>query len=394
MFVFTFSMAMPLASFGVFLPVLSQALGWSRGAISLALTINLVVGGVAAFGVGALVDRYGPRWVLALSVSGAGAAYALASTTRTLGEFYLWLGLLVGVGTSSNYVLAATTVSRWFERGRGLALGIVLTGLNLGFMAGGPTAAWLIDAFGWRTAYVLLGAMLWCVTVPVTLCVRFPEPGAAGRGRPAAATPAGHAGSPGLALSDALRDRRLWYLTTSWVLSGLVYMMLGVHIVAHAKDQGAGLEASAWLLTSLGLGSAAGRLAGGALADRRGAVVVVWGGFALQVLALLGLLGGLSPAVAHVLLALFGLGWGGADTVVAKVTPDAFGLRAIASIMSILNFGWRFGAGVGPAAAGFIHDATGSYRVAFAAAAVLLLLSTVLVSGAAASRRAMMAGAR
>jgi MFS family permease len=390
MFVFTFSMAMPLASFGVFLPVLSEALGWSRGAISLALTINLVVGGVAAFGVGALVDRYGPRWVLALAVGGAGAAYACASTTRSLWEFYLWLGILVGIGTSSNYVLAATTVSRWFDRGRGLALGIVLTGLNLGFMAGGPTAAWLIEVVGWRAAYIWLGVMLWGITVPVTVCVGTPAPGA-GVIRPgpsASRAAANPAPAPGLSLSDAMRDRRLWYLTTSWVLSGLIYMMLAVHIVAHARDTGADLESSAWLLTSLGLSSAAGRLAGGALADRQGAHVVVWGGFALQALALLGLLAGLPPAAVYVLLALFGLGWGGADTVVAKVTPDAFGLRAIASIMSILNFGWRCGAGIGPAAAGFIHDATGSYTIAFACAAVLLLLSAVLLSGASPSRHA------
>jgi MFS family permease len=191
-----------------------------------------------------------------------------------------------------------------------------------------------------------------------------------------------------------MRDRRLWYLTTSWVLSGLIYMMLAVHIVAHARDTGADLERSAWLLTSLGLSSAVGRLAGGALADRQGTAAVVWGGFALQGLALVGILAGLPAAVLYVLLALFGFGWGGADTVVAKVTTDVFGLRAIASIMSILNFGWRFGAGIGPAAAGFVHDATGSYTIAFASAAALLLLSTVLLSSAASSRRAMMAGAR
>jgi MFS family permease len=396
MFLFTFSMAMPLASFGVFLPVLAQAMGWSRGAISAALTINLVAGGLAAFGIGALVDRYGPRWVLTLAVGGAGAAYACAATTRSLWEFYLWLGLLVGVGTSSNYVLASTTISRWFDRGRGLALGIVLTGLNLGFMAGGPAAAWLIEAFGWRAAYVALGAMLWGITMPVTLCVRLPAPGA-GAGDSTRGTSSAAAAAPdpsGGALSDALRDRRLWYLTVSWVLSGLIYMVLAVHIVAHARDAGADLEGSAWLLTSLGLSSAAGRLAGGALADRQGTAAVVWGGFALQGLALLGILAALPAAALYLLLALFGLGWGAADTVVAKVTADVFGLRAIASIMSILNFGWRLGAGVGPAAAGFAHDATGSYTIAFACSLLLLLVSTVLLARAAPPRRAMMAGAR
>jgi MFS family permease len=390
LFVFTFSMATPLATFGVFLPVLSQAFGWSRGAISLALTIHLIVGGFAAFGVGALADRHGPRVVLAGTVALAGAAYGLAATVGALWEFYLWMGLAVGVGTSGNYVLAATTVARCFEQGRGLALGIVLTGLNLGFMTGGPVAAWLIDAFGWRGAYVVLGAMVACVAVPATLCIRLPAAfagsGLAGAERaawlPATGRAAPGSTPPGLALREAVRDRRLWCLTGSWLLGGLVYMMLAVHVVPYALDAGTSLERAAWLLTGLGLASAAGRLLCGALADRQGARLVVWSCFALQLLALVGLLAGLPPSVLPVLVMLLGLGWGGADTVVAKLTPDIFGLRAIGSVMSILNLGWRVGAGLGPAAAGFVHDATGSYAAAFSAAAVGLLASVLLLTSA------------
>ena len=144
LFLVTCGMAIPLAAYGVFLPVLSEALGWSRGAVSIALSINLLVGGLAGFGIGALADRYGPRVMLVLTVILAGAAFALVSLVDALWQLYLFVGLLGGIGTSSFYLLSATTIARWFKERRGLALSLVLVGFNLGYVSAGPLAAWLI----------------------------------------------------------------------------------------------------------------------------------------------------------------------------------------------------------------------------------------------------------
>src|SRR5216684_1403309 len=126
-------------------------------AISTALSINLVLGGLAGLGIGALSDRHEPRVLLVPTAVLAGAGFALVSTVGALWQLYFFVGVLGGLGMSSFYLLSATTVAHWFEERRGLALALVLVGFNLGYIGGGPLAAWLIAAAGWRGAYALLG---------------------------------------------------------------------------------------------------------------------------------------------------------------------------------------------------------------------------------------------
>ncbi|HXH82986.1 MAG TPA: MFS transporter, partial [Candidatus Tectomicrobia bacterium] len=152
----TFGISTPLGAYGVFLPVLGEAFGWSRGAISAALSVNLLLSGVAGFAIGALADRHGPRAILAATVVLAGAAFALVSAVDALWQLYLLVGLVGGLGMSGFYLLAAATVTRWFDERRGLALALVLIGFNLGYTCAGPLAAWLIAGFGWRLAYAVL----------------------------------------------------------------------------------------------------------------------------------------------------------------------------------------------------------------------------------------------
>ena len=150
LFVVTYGISTPLAAYGVFLPVLAETFGWSRGALATALSINLVLGGLAGFGVGALADRHGPRVMLVVTAALAGAAFALVATVGALWQLYLFVGVLGGIGMSSFYLLAAATVSHWCEERRALAIALVLVGFNLGYSSAGPLAAWLIADLGWR----------------------------------------------------------------------------------------------------------------------------------------------------------------------------------------------------------------------------------------------------
>jgi MFS family permease len=84
------------------------------------------------------------------------------------------------------------------------------------------------------------------------------------------------------------------------------------------------------------------------------------------------------PWLAAVVLTAFGFGFAGADTVVVKIVPDVFGLRGLGAIMGLLTFAWRCGAALGPATAGFVYDATGSYAVPFGATPIVLVLSFLL----------------
>jgi MFS family permease len=388
LFVVTFGISTPLAAYGVFLPVLAEAFGWSRGAISTALSINLVLGGLAGLGIGALADRHGPRVLLAPTVALAGAAFALVSTVGALWQLYLFVGVLGGVGMSSFYLLSATTVARWFDERRGLALALVLVGFNLGYISGGPLAAWLIAEAGWRVAYALLGGGSGVITMLAALCVRLPRPSEAAALRlPSLLTGAAdvpHRG--GATLRDALADPRQWCLNVAWLLLGGLAFMITVHIVPFARDQGVSLAGASLALSAYGIGSVVGRVAAGAMSDRIGTVTTMRIAYVVQALALLTLLWLPSREALFGSLAAFGAGFAAADTMIAKVIPDVFGVRAIGAIMGLLTLGWRSGAALGPAVGGFLYDLSGSYAVPFGAAPGVVILSWALFAIATSGR--------
>jgi MFS transporter, OFA family, oxalate/formate antiporter len=376
LFIVTFGISTPLAAYGVFLPVLAETFGWSRGAIATALSINLLIGGLAGFGIGALADRHGPRLMLVATVALAGTAFALVGTVTALWQLYLFVGILGGVGMSSFYLLTAATVAHWFDDRRGLALALALVGFSLGYITAGPIAAALIARVGWRAAYAWLGGGCGVLTLLAALTVRLPR--AADRRRSRAVAPGGAVpvpAAPNVTLRAALTDPRQWYLNGSWLLLGGVALMISVHVVPFARDQGISLAGASLTLTAYGLGSVVGRLASGAVSDRLGTFVTIRAGYTIQIVALLTLW--LVPSRDAVLtsMVLFGIGFAAADTMVTKVIPDVFGVRAIGAIMGVLALGWRAGAALGPAAAGFLYDATSSYTVPFAAAPVAVLTS-------------------
>jgi MFS family permease len=374
LFVVTYGISTPLAAYGVFLPVFADAFGWSRGAIATALSINLLLGGVAGFVIGALADRHGPRLMLMVTVTLAGTAFALVGTVQALWQLYLLVGVLGGVGMSSFYLLAAATVSHWFDERRGLALALVLVGFNLGYITAGPLAAWLIDGFGWRWAYALLGSGCGAITLAAASTVRLPRPAetVALRRAPVAGAPAA---GPGVTLRAALADPRQWCLNVCWFLLGGLALMLSVHVVPFARDLGLSLASASLALTAYGLGSVTGRVGAGLVSERLGAFTIIRAGFVVQILALAALLWVSSGEALMAALVAFGIGFAAADTMITRVIPDVFGLRAIGAIMGILTLGWRCGAAVGPAAAGFLYDATGAYAIAFGVAPGVVIVS-------------------
>ena len=374
LFVVSYGISTPLAAYGVFLPVLAEHFGWSRGAISAALSVNLLVGGVAGFGVGALADRRGPRLLLVLTVVLAGTAFALVSVVTALWQLYLLIGILGGIGMSSFYLLSTATVTHWFDERRGLALALVLVGFNLGYISGGPLAAWLITNMGWRAAYCVLGGGCGLLSFCAAVTVRLPRPS---ERRDLLRAAPGRVGA-GVTLRQSLADPRQWGLNLSWLLLGGLAIMISVHAVPFARDRGVSLADASLALTAYGIGSVAGRLTAGFISDRVGTRLTINVAYVLEIVALLALLWFPSRAALLASLVLFGAGFAASDTMVAKVIPEVFGVRAIGAIMGILTLGWRLGAAIGPATAGFLYDLTGSYTVPFGAAPVAVALSWLL----------------
>jgi OFA family oxalate/formate antiporter-like MFS transporter len=378
LFVVTYGISTPLAAYGVFLPVLQEYFGWSRGAIATALSMNQLVGGLAGFAVGALADRRGPRVLLAGTVALAGAGFALVSVVHALWQLYFLVGLIAGVGMSSFYLLSTATVTHWFDEQRGLALAFVLVGFNLGYITGGPLAAWLITKFGWRAAYYILGSGCGLITTLAALTVRLPHPSERWElnrsARELGATRA-TATTSGATLRESFADPRQWALNLSWMLLGGLAVMIAVHAVPFARDQGVSLAGASLALTAYGVGSVIGRLGAGMVSDRLGTRVTIEAAYVLEILALVALLWVPWRGMLLASLVAFGVGFAAADTMVAKLIPEVFGLKAIGAIMGMLTLGWRLGAAVGPAAAGFLYDLTGSYNVPFGIAPVVVAVS-------------------
>ena len=372
LFTVTFGVSTPLAAFGVFLPVFAETFGWSRGAISTALSVNLLLGGVAGLLIGTLADRSGPRVTLVSTVLLAGVAFSLASTVTALWQLYLLVGVLGGIGMSSFYLLSTTTVTRWFSERRGFALALVLVGFNLAYITAGPLAAWLIAKVGWRAAYALLAGTCGLVTMVAALTVRLPR--AVETPSPGAAAISASAG-PNVTLADALVDPRQWYLNISWLLLGALTLMISVHIVSFAHDQGISLAQASLALTAYGVGAVAGRIGSGIVSDWIGTFTTIRLSYVVQLLGLATLLWLSSLEALLLSLLLLGIGFASADTMLAKAVPEVFGTRALGAILGVLNLGWRFGAALGPVSAGFLYDATGAYTIPFGAAPVVVLVS-------------------
>ena len=390
LFTVTYGVSTPLAAYGVFLPVFAETFAWSRGAISTALSVNLLLGGVAGFAIGALADRHGPRVMLVVTVILAGCAFALVSTVHALWQLYLLVGVLGGIGMSSFYLLSTTTVTRWFDEHRGLALALVLVGFNLGYITAGPLSAWLIARVGWRAAYALLGTTCGLVTMLAALTVRLPHAREAPAPRaldPRAADPRA-AAAGGLTLTQALGDTRQWVLNVSWLLLGALSLMVSVHIVPFAHDQGISLAGASLALTAYGIGAVSGRVGSGIVSDRIGTFTTIRLSYALQLVALVALLGLSSRGALLASLVALGVGFAAADTMLAKAVPDVFGTRSLGAILGVLNLGWRCGAAIGPAAAGFLYDLTGSYTIPFGAAPFAVLASWGLFALGSSRRRA------
>jgi MFS family permease len=371
----------------VFLPIIAETFGWSRGAISAALSVNLVLGGVTGFFVGRLADRHGPRAMLLVTVGLAGLGFGLISMIGALWQLYVLVGVVAGTGMSSFYLLSTATVAHWFPDRRGLAIALVLIGFNLGYMVSGPLAAWLIPWLGWRPAYAVIG--FGCATLALVAATTVRLPRASER---RAATAAGHAPAGGVTLRQALADSRFWCLNVSWLLLGGTIFMFSVHAVPFARDQGVTLAIAALALTAYGVGSVIGRLLSGTLSDRLGTRTTMRASYVIE-LAALGLLVAMpTPGLLLLAMVLFGVGAAATDNTLVKVIPDLFGLRAIGAIMGTLTLGWRSGAALGPAAAGFLYDATGSYAAPFWAAPVLVVISWILFVVASSTRRRLPSG--
>ena len=157
-------------TFGFFFKPMTAELGWSRTVMTGALLVRDLVRAVISPAFGFAVDRYGPRFLVAGSAIALGISLMLLSQTREIWHFALFYGVIGTFGIPGlAYGVISPTIAKWFIRHRGKATGIATAGLNVGSVAMTPLILFLINAYGWRTAWFCLAFVPWVVVAPAAL---------------------------------------------------------------------------------------------------------------------------------------------------------------------------------------------------------------------------------
>lgn len=357
-------------TFSVFLKPLSAEFGWTREAVSRAFGLAAITVALCSPLLGRWLDRYGPRRVVAPCMAVFGLAFAsLALLTPHLWHLYALFVLLGAVGNGTTQMGYSRAVSTWFDARRGLALACVMAGVGAGSIVFPPAAQYLINQWGWRAAYLCLGALILLLGLPLT--IRFV------RERTAPGT-----ASHGDRATEGLRSRVFWIVVAMLFLSSVAINGAITHMSALLTDRGVTAAAAAVALSALGGASFCGRLVTGWLVDRFFGPHVAF--------AMLGAAAGGILLLAHAasvwngILAgiLIGLGLGAEASLTPYLLTRYFGLRSFSTLYGLTWTFYAVAGAIGPVILGRAFDVTGSYTfllailagATFAAAALMLLM--------------------
>jgi len=363
-------------TFGVFLKPIMADTGWMRSTTSFALSVGGILGAIAVPVLGNMMDRWSIRRVAlpgivvyAIFLSLMGLAPAV------LGIFTLMFALAEMTSAIQTPLGYAKAISAWFDRRRGLALGIAMSGVGLGAFVVPQLAERLIERVGWRGAYVSLGLLTFAIAFPaVALWIREPGPGEGERGAAAPnALPLGHT------VREAAGTARFWMLGAAFFLVAVAINGSAAHIVPLLTDHGLSAAAATATLGIFGLATMSGRLLAGFLVDRIFAPYVATFFFLAPIagFAFLASATGMLPALGVVLM---GMGLGTEIDLIAFLVTRYFGQRAFGQIYGYFFMIFGLGSSFGRFLAGLIFDLAGSYNPALIGAALALVVAVILVN--------------
>lgn len=387
-------------SFSVFFVAVIEDFHWSRAATSGVFSCFMLVHSFAALPMGTVMDRFGPRRVIPAAALVVALGLAASSRITTLWEFYLWFGVVTAIGVCAiGFIAHGIILPRWFQRKRGLAIGIAMSGIGLGMQIIIPLCHYLITLFGWRTAYLILAAGTLAILVPLNVLVQrnSPEeigdvpdgrhsvdPGRQGavKALPPEVITVSRPVYPPLAqtLREALRTRQFWFLFVSFFFTPLAIQGTLIHQVASVTDSGFSPAQGAFFFGMAGIFGSVGKIFFGTLSDRTGREKAFALGMICTMAGVVSLLF-LQPDRGFLLYSyaiLFGLGYGSIAPIVPARSADLFLGPHFGKILGILSIGGGLGGAMGVYLSGTIFDITGDYRLAFVIALVAIGMSTVL----------------
>ncbi len=373
--------------FGVYIKPMEAEFGWTRGALSGAAAVSLLLLGAVGPFVGRLADRWGPRNVIAISLFVLALGAIGSSFIQKLWHVYVMTGVFMALGAGGvALTTGSTVVARWFEARRGLAIGIAAGGMSAGQLIVIPLATALTVWFGWRTSFLWLGIGLLVLVLPVCLALIRNNPedrgarpyGATGpaptRAEAEATRVAGRVG-----VSEAAQTLPFWLLMGTFFVCGYTSNgMVLTHFMPHALEHNFTAFQASSALGVMGAMNIMGTLASGWICDRFGRRGPLATYYFVRGVSLLFLLYVWNVPSLHLWAALFGLNYISTVPPTTTLTANIYGRYSVGELSGWIFFAHQVGSALGAALAGWVFELTGTYSSAFVSAAVLAFVAAGL----------------
>lgn len=365
---------------GPYLEPIQETFGWSRAQATSGLTIATIINAIFCIAIGMLVDRMGPRLVGLIGVLLTTAAFALLGTaTGERANWYLLWGMMAFATLPVQATIWTSAVASRFETSRGMALAVTLSGASLAATVFPLLATWLIDTYGWRTAFAVEAGIWAAITFPMLLL--FFRGARDVKSRDAASVAEAAPQLTGVTASEGLRSLVFFRLFVASVLFTFTIIALVVHFIPILTNAGAERLAAAGVASLVGVSSIVGRLGTGYMLDhfeasRVGAVI-----FLLPIVACaLLLLAGADPLAQSFAAIVIGLTLGSEIDVIVYLTTKHFGLKNFGTIYGGLLTALSIGTAFGPLAAAAVYDHFGSYTPFLALTILFMACSSLALA--------------
>jgi MFS family permease len=380
------------SSFSVFYVALLEEFHWSRGESAGVQSVAMLTYTFIAPLVGGLIDRLGPRRIIVPGIIVLIAGLVLCSAMKTLFQFYLFYGVLVAAGSTCIAIVAFSAIlAHWFERKRGLASGIAVSGMGLGTFILVPLSQSLISSYGWRPTFLLLAGLVLVIALPLNVFFLQHRPEELGLrvdglkvdpvlkdDQPQPAAPM----TQDWTLKKVVRTRSFWAMAAFPFFSLIGVYIVVVHNVRFMVDKGIDPMSAALIFALAGMSTSIFRIFWGWISDHIGREKAYTAGMLCLFLGVLSLLlmdslG--NAAFMYTFAFFFGMGWGATAPLFMATAADLFKGRIFGLIYGIVEGTMNFGGAIGAWVAGFIFDQTKSYRLAFMLAIIVCFLSCIFI---------------
>ncbi len=354
-------------SFGAFFESMSEEFGSASGETAVIFGITTFSFFWLSIVTGRMMDRFGPRLVLVTGASALLAGLVLTSRVESLGLGYVTYGAGVGIAAACGYVPMVAMVGGWFVHHRAVAVGLAVAGIGVGTMVMSPLSATLIDRYGWRDTYVIIGI---AGALVLLVCV------------PLADRPPGDGSPQPSRFADAWRSPVFRRIHLSALALGLALFVPFVFVGQYAKERGIDSVQAAVLVGVLGGASVLSRIGFGSLVRAFGAFRLYRASYLIHGISFaVWLVAGSSYVVLVLFVLVLGVGYGGFVALGPIVVSDRMGIAGLGSILGLLYTAPGLGGLIGPPLAGWLIDATDTYRWAILGCLASCVVSVVLLTG-------------